>query len=87
MRATEGWPALLALAAQTLAKGEVEAAKLLKRLPRPWSTARDYFDEQLHASLGRKRCIPRVVGPLGRFSTVCSCRARRWTSRFHDAAD
>jgi LuxR family maltose regulon positive regulatory protein len=71
MRATEGWPALLTLATQTLAKGDVEAARLLKRLPRPWDTARDYLEEQLHASLGRKTAaFLESIGPLGRFSTA-----------------
>jgi LuxR family transcriptional regulator, maltose regulon positive regulatory protein len=71
MRATDGWPALLTLAAQTLAKGEVEAARLLKRLPRPWDTARDYFEEQLHVALARKTAaFLESIGPLGRFSTA-----------------
>lgn len=71
MRATDGWPALLTLAAQTLAKSDVEAARLLKRLPRPWDSARDYFEEQLHASLERKTAaFLESIGPLGRFSTA-----------------
>jgi LuxR family maltose regulon positive regulatory protein len=70
MRATEGWPALLALAIQQLAKGDVEATRLLKRLPRPWDTARSYMEEQLQASLDpAMAAFIGVVGPLGRFST------------------
>src|SRR5262249_38798518 len=45
MRATEGWPALSMLAVAAMAKGEIEAMKLLKRLPRCWSAARAYFAE------------------------------------------
>lgn len=71
MRATEGWPALLTLAVQTLAKGEVEATRLLKRLPRPWETARDYLDEQLQSSLDPSTAgFVAAIGPLGRFSTA-----------------
>ena len=70
MRATEGWPALVALAVQQLAKGDVEGTRLLKRLPRPWETARDYMEEQLQSSLDpAMAAFIGAVGPLGRFST------------------
>jgi len=70
MRATEGWPALLALAVRQLAKGDVEATRLLKRLPRPWDTARGYMEEQLLSALDpAMAAFIGAVGPLGRFST------------------
>lgn len=90
MRATQGWPALLALAVRQLAKGDVEATRLLKRLPRPWDTARDYMEEQLQAALDpAMAAFIGAVGPLGRFSTgfaaaVLGDTARLFTTRQTD---
>jgi LuxR family maltose regulon positive regulatory protein len=71
MRATEGWPALVTLGIQTLSRSDVEATRLLKRLPRPWESARDYLDEQLLSGLHPSvAAFIGAIGPLGRFSTA-----------------
>lgn len=68
-RATLGWPAMVTLALQVMEKGEVEAIRLLKKLPRPWSSARSYFAEQLLSGLSvATEAFLRQCGALGRFS-------------------
>ncbi|MGH8189025.1 MAG: hypothetical protein ACREUC_20880, partial [Steroidobacteraceae bacterium] len=61
----------MTLATQTIAKGEVEAARLLNRLPHPWNAARAYFEEQLQSSLDPSiASFVLEVGALGRFSSA-----------------
>lgn len=47
LRLTEGWPAVLELAAQFLKDGSTDAVQLLDRLPGPWPELEEYFVEEI----------------------------------------